>query len=223
MFELNGPPHRIQTGNLHLPARPEVIGYQFAVELGSVAKLEDGMIGYFTEDDYTTFNVAIGANGPANAYLKPIGLNNNYIYLPFDAKTARYVSMLVDPRAAVHATTGILPTLALALAPQFTAAALAAMHVTFRVDGILTDSHTTASGAIPTILLPIPHETHGIWTWVEQDEADGKSYKTSSNDTTARLSDVLPVLRRGLLHRLTGSADRRTTRLPPSRRIENIT
>jgi hypothetical protein len=105
--------------------------------------------------------------------------------------------MLVDPRAAVHARTGILPTITLALAPQWTTAALAAMNVTFRVDGILTDSQITT--ASETILLPVPHEKRGNWTWVENDEGNWQHYATAPNDTTARLSNVLPVLRRGLL------------------------
>ncbi|HJZ72421.1 MAG TPA: hypothetical protein VKE51_11830 [Vicinamibacterales bacterium] len=199
-FELNGSPYQDPSWQYTFdPLHPEMTGYQFAIELGSVTRLEDGLIGYFCEDDYTTFNTVV-ANAAGNGYLQPIGSNNNYIYLPFDANTARRVSMLVDPRAAVHAATGILPTVALALAPRFTSAALAAMNVTFRVDGILTDSRAAAGQAdLPTILLPVPHEKQGTWTWVEHDEAAWRYYKTSANDTAARLSDRLPVLRRGLL------------------------
>jgi hypothetical protein len=224
-FELNGPPYPDPSWQYTFsPATPAVTGYQFAIELGNVAQLEDGLIGYFRGDDYTRFNVAFNSGATAGTYLHPIGVNNNYIYLPFDGKSAEYVSMLVDPRAAVHARTGILPTLALAQAPQWTTAALAAMNVTFRVDGILTDSHTaTLSEAPTTILLPVPHEKHGIWTWVENDEGNWQHYATAPNDTTARLANVLPVLRRGLLQlsaaigALPGSRH-----LAPNRRIEKV-
>jgi len=209
-FELNGPPYRDPSWQYTLlwPSPPpppppalSVVGYQFAIELGNAAQLEDGLIGYFREDDYTQFNVTHDAGAESGTYLKPIGANNNYIYLSFDGKSCEYVSMLVDPRAAVHSRTGILPTLALALDPQWTTAALAAMNVTFRVDGILTDSltATTNEASTTTILLPVPHEKHGIWTWVENDEGNWQHYATAPNDTTARLANVLPVLRRGLL------------------------
>jgi hypothetical protein len=224
-FELNGPPYPDPSWQYTFsPATPAVTGYQFAIELGNVAQLEDGLIGYFRGDDYTRFNVAFDSGASTGTYLRPIGVNNNYIYLPFDGKSAEYVSMLVDPRAAVHARTGILPTVALVLAPQWTTAALAAMNVTFRVDGILTDSLTATSGEAPTtILLPVPHEKHGIWTWVENDEGNWQHYATAPNDTTARLANVLPVLRRGLLQLSAAiGALPATRRLAPNRRIERV-
>jgi hypothetical protein len=208
-FELDGPPYSDPSWQYTFPwvappppppAPLTVTGYQFAIELGDAAQLEDGLIGYFRGDDYTQFNVTHPAAG-SGTYLKPIGVNNNYIYLPFDGKSSEYVSLLVDPRAAVHSRTGILPTAALALAPEWTTAALAAINVTFRIDGILTDSQTavTLSEAPATILMPVPHLKHGTWAWVENDEGNWQHYATASNDTTARLANVLPVLRRGLL------------------------
>jgi hypothetical protein len=224
-FELNGPPYLDPSWQYTIPPFPpplSVVGYEFAIELGNVAQLEDGLIGYFRSDDYTRFNVTHNAGAESGEYLWPIGVKNNYIYLPFDAKSAEYVSMLVDPRAAVHARTGILPTLTLALAPQWTTAALAAMNVTFRVDGILTDSRTTL-GAPPTVLLPVPHEKHGVWTWVENDEGNWQHYATAPNDTTARLANVLPILRRGLLQLSAAVGSPPGTRqLPPNRRIEKV-
>ena len=205
-FALNGPAYRDPSWQYTFPWAPptpppppplSVAGYRFGIELGDIAQLEDGLIGYFSGDNYTQFNVTHDAGAGSGTYLKPIGVNNNYIYLSFDGKSKEYVSILVDPRAAVHARTGILPTVTSALAPQWTTAALAAMNVTFRVNGILTDSQITT--ATETILLPVPHEKRGNWTWVENDEGKWRHYATAPNDTTARLSNVLPVLRRGLL------------------------
>jgi hypothetical protein len=232
-FELHGPPSPDPSWQYTFPLTPpsppptpplSVVGYQFAVELGNVARLEDGLVGYFSGDDYTRLNVTHRAFAESDTYLRPIGVKNNYIYLPFDAKSAEYVSMLVDPGAAVHASTGILPTLSLALAPQWTAAALAAMNVTFRVDGVLTDARPGAShGSPPTILLPVPHEKRGVWTWVESDEGDWRHYATAPDDTTARLSNVLPVLRRGLLQlSAAAGAQPGTRQLPPNRRLEKV-
>jgi hypothetical protein len=181
-----------------VPAPEDITTYKFAIELGNLAQLKDGLIGYFVGDNYDRFNVVAESAATEGNYLKPIGQEDNYIYMPFDGKTSSYVSMLVDPYAAVHATTGILPVTSVSLPPQFTADALAAMNVTFRVDGILTDQQIPATGK-PTILMPVPKEKAGVWSWLEKNQGAWDTYGTAPNDTAARLSNVLPVLRRGLL------------------------
>jgi hypothetical protein len=108
----------------------------------------------------------------------------------------------------VHATTAILPVQTVALDPRAVDAALAAMDVTFRIDGFLTDQTTAASDPpVTTILMPVPREKTGTWSWYEDDGGTWTVYPTAPNDTTARLSNVLPVLRRGLL-RLSGGLDK---------------
>jgi hypothetical protein len=78
------------------------------------------------------------------------------------------------------------------------------MNVTFRVNGLLTDQQIPAPEpeAIivqPTILTPVPKLKAGTWTWLERGQAGWSIYPTAPNDTTARLTEVAPVLRRGLL------------------------
>jgi hypothetical protein len=198
-FLLDGPPRSDPSWQYTFaPSTPDITSYEFAIELGNIAQLDDGLIGYFVADDYGTFNVVTEAGATEGSYLHPIGADNNYIYMPFDGTTLTYVSMLVDPRAPVHATTGILPDVAVSLPPQFTTDALAAMKVTFRVDGILTDQQIPETGS-PTILMPVPKEKTGQWVWLENDEGQWNTYVTAPNDTVARLSNVPPVLRRGLL------------------------
>jgi hypothetical protein len=187
------------------PPPPGVLAsYEFAIELGNVAQLDDGLIGYFVEDTYTRFNVVRASGAVESAYLHPIGEDGNYLYLPFDGTTQTKLSLLVDPRAPVHATTSILPDVSLALPPQFVDAALEAMDVTFRLDGVLTDQQIaaptgTGNGGTTTILLPLPDEKVGTWAWVEKDPGGWTTYPTAPNDAAARLSEVPPALRRGLL------------------------
>lgn len=198
-FLLNGPavtdPSWQYTFN---PATSSLPGYQFPIELGNIAQLEDGLIGYFVEDAYGTFNVVTESGAAESSYLKPIGVDNNYIHLPFDGTTSIFISMLVDPYAEVHATTGILPVASVSLPPEFTTGAIAAMNVTFRLDGILTDQQIGANGDT-TVLLPVPKEKAGVWQWVENDAGTWNTYATGPNDASARLSDVPPVLRRGFM------------------------
>lgn len=208
-FLLDGPPYldpswqyTFNPANCSQPGTqtPAITGYEFGIELGNIAQLEDGLIGYFCSDDYSSFNVVDQSGAASGGYLKPIGLDNNYIYLPFDGATAEWVSMLVDPRAGVHASTAILPATTVSLPPNFTNSALARMNVLFRVDGVLTDQQPPAAGATATtILLPVPKEKSGTWTWVEQAPGGWTSSPTGPNDTVARLSSVGPVLRRGML------------------------
>lgn len=198
-FELDGPPYADPSWQYTFePAQPAVTGYQFPIELGNIAQLGDGLIGYFAQDDYSRFNVVQQAGSESSGYLAPIGVDDNYLYLPFDGTTAKQVSMLVDPRAAVHATTAVLPAVKLALPPRFVTDALAAMNVTFRVNGGLTDQTTTADD-VTTILIPTPKEKNGAWSWVENETGGWTSYTTGPNGATARLTTVAPVLRRGLL------------------------
>ena len=187
------------------PASP-VTGYQFGIQLGNVAQLDDGLIGYFVEDDYDTFNVVDQSGAQSDGYVQPIGVDDNYIYESFDGTSQTFVSMLVDPRASVHATTAILPNVTVSLPPNFTANALNAMNVTFRVNGLLTDQQLALpdpqngiTQPTTTILTPVPKLQAGNWSWLENNDQGWKIYPTAPNDTSARLTEVAPVLRRGML------------------------
>jgi len=184
---------------------PAITSFQFAVELGNLAQLNDGLIGYFTADNYNTLNVVAQSGGAADGYLNPIGSNNNYIYLPFDGATTEYVSMLVDPRAPVHATTAILPVVTASIPATFANQALNTMAVTFRVNGILTDQKPQVSGDPPILLMPTPKERTGTWSWLENDDTGWNTYQIEPNDPAARLTQVAPVLRRGLLQLSSGA------------------
>jgi hypothetical protein len=203
-FALDGLPYPDPSWQYTFTPQPNVLaGYEFAIELGNVAQLDDGLIGYFTEDAYGQFNVVQQSGAAASTYLHPIGVDGNYVYLPFDGTTQTHLSMLIDPRAPVHATTSILPDVTLDLPARFVDDALAAMDVTFRLNGVLTDQQIAApsnGGAeTTTVRLPLPDEKAGTWTWVEKDVGGWTSYPTAASDATARLTEVPPTLRRGLL------------------------
>jgi hypothetical protein len=200
MFELNGPPLQDPAWQFTLkPAQSPVPGYTFDIQLGTSTDLSDGLIGYFVGDTYSTFNVVPQAGTAAgqNAYLQPIG-PGSFLSLPFDGKTASYVSMLVDPRAGVTASTGILPTAAVVLPASFVAPALRAMNVTFRMGPMLIDQTETAGGTT-TLLLPRPAGNLGQWSWLENDASGWTSYPLARPSGGAKLSAQLPVLRAGLL------------------------
>lgn len=197
-LELDGPPYTDPSWQYTFqPATPSVTGYRFPVELGRASGLSDGLVGYFVGDDYTRFNVVARAVPSPSAHLRPIGVGGRGLDLSFDGLPTT-LSMLVDPRAAIHASTAILPTVELTLPQQRVSDALAAMDVMVRVDGALTDQTVAATGAT-TVLFPTPRQGDGTWIWVENDAGTWTVYATGANDATARLSTVPPVLRRGFL------------------------
>jgi hypothetical protein len=77
------------------------------------------------------------------------------------------VTMLVDPRARVHATSGILPTKSINIPPDQYAPALQAIEVSFLSAPILTPRQTDPKHLV--IDLPLPQEAGYDWTWVEKE------------------------------------------------------
>lgn len=165
----------------------------FPIRLGSTELLNDGLIGYFIADTYTTFNAVHAASSPPSTYVQPIG-GTNYISLPFNcpAYTTQNLTLLLDPLGSVHATTGILPVAQMRLPSQFYASALAQMAVTFRIGPLLTDPNT--------IRIPLPAEQQGVWSWVWQTAPN--QYAADNivvANQQARLADSPPHLMEGWL------------------------
>ncbi|MCO4090635.1 MAG: hypothetical protein HEQ34_01605 [Sphingorhabdus sp.] len=185
------------------PAPSPLPDYEFAVELGDIARVDDGLIGYFADDNYNQFNIVEQSGAAADGYLNPIrGTARNYLFLQ-PTGAASYISMLVDPRAAVHATSAILPTVSVTPPLHFVDAALAAMNICFGIDGVMTDQIISAEGDV-TLMLPTPKLKVGNWTWLENESSGWTSYPTAKIDNRARLSNVAPVLRRGMLQLSSG-------------------
>jgi hypothetical protein len=57
--------------------------------------------------------------------------------------------------------------------------------------------------------MPVPKLQMGNWTWLEQNDNGWSIYPTGPVDTVARLSEVAPVLRRGML-RLSSALQKRS-------------
>jgi len=198
-FLLDGPPVADPSWQYTFsPAPTPITGYSFDIQLGDVQSLEDGLIGYFTGGVYSKFNVVQQTAAMPDSFLQPIGVGGNYItQQTFASTSVTDVSMLVDPRGAVHATTGILPSASVSVPLAAVSAALEKMKVTFRMNGLLTDQLLTTNGQ--TIQMPLPHVHDAKWTWLEYDSDGWQPYTTQWNDANARLAPVAPMLRNGLL------------------------
>lgn len=126
----------------------------------------------------------------------------NFLDLTFQESSETFVSMLIDPRAAVHATTSILPVTLLELPTRFVEPALGAMEVMFHAGPLLSGSSTQAAegGDQLSILMPKPAEKNGQWNWLTQTGGqwnDGSPLGQVSQK--ALFSNVSSILRTGVL------------------------
>ena len=81
------------------------------------------------------------------------------------------LTLLVDARAVVHATCGVLPVCSLEIPAAYYADALKRMGVTFRVGPLLTDSEQLHAA--------LPKEPGYAWSWVTK--PDGSTWEETTH------------------------------------------
>ena len=168
------------------PLTDELARRPLPVRLGALTRLGDGLMGYFIKDDYSQFypvheSIAeqnrpsrpqqgfLGAIQTVEGYYQGFHNHVTPVTHPYiNRDPVIYIrpgqtvmlTLLVDPRGAVHATSGILPRKRIELMREHVANALANMSMTFRVGPVLTDPET--------IRMPLPTEIPGNWSWVNR-------------------------------------------------------
>jgi hypothetical protein len=167
------------------PPTPEFLSDFFAVRLGDQAARDDGLMGYFAGGDYGTFN-SVAAPDPTvtQTYVAQIGplgaVPGNYLWLTPAPGTAVEVTMLVDPRAAVHAASGVLPVTAVQLPASAVGPALRALEITIGVGPLPTFMSATPvqAGVTPAfpdaVSYPPPAEHGGTWSWWQPGPVPGQ-------------------------------------------------
>ena len=157
------------------------------VRLGEHQLLNDGLIGFWKEtDDGKLDNVfhspqtVEDLNLPADIVYQPgrttpcikaysSATPDNLCLRIQDAPLN--LTLLLDPRGVVHATSGVLPVQELQIPPQYYSSALNRMGVTFRVGPILTDSEQ--------LFAALPKEPGFAWSWVTK--LNGATWQESRN------------------------------------------
>jgi len=183
---------KANAGRAYDPAQRDdagLAGVRFPVRLGDRDNLADGLVGYLIDGagDYKTFyapaapasgSSAVMAPGPETIALtlRPALEPPASPYADAAAQTAALrdastrppglaVTMLIDPRASVTATTGILPITALDLAPEIHARALRSIQASFFTHPILRGAQA--------LDLPAPVEPGFVWAWTMGVKVDG--------------------------------------------------
>jgi len=154
---------------------------QFPVILGDMKQINDGLIGYFLDKkddghtfDFSTFYTQGAPDTNTSGVIKPV---ENTIELtvspkldspvPYDSQAnAKFVLMLFDPRATIHASTGILPTKAIDIPSELYADTLGILEMTFLTSPVLK--------GVTGFNMPLPEEEGYQWSWVEEAEVDNE-------------------------------------------------
>lgn len=142
----------------------------FPARIGKHAQLNDGLVGYWIEENTGAVGdfYAPQSNYP---FSNPVSIknlqnaNNEDFYLPLSFSGAPiYLTMLIDVRAKIHATTGILPVKDIEIPSSYYTAALSQMEMSFLVAPLLMHKAQTE--------IPLPIEAGFEWSWLQRSRND---------------------------------------------------
>jgi hypothetical protein len=209
---------------------PALLSVAFPVRLGDQAARDDGLVGYFAADNFAVLNT-VAAPASAAKYVRQIGPpgigGSNYVALrptpPGNTDCSVDVVALLDPRAAVHATAGIVPATSVQVPSRFIGPALSAVEIQIPVPAALTTRQPTpvSAGTAPAfplaVTIPVPAGTSGQWSWWEPDGAGGWTGSAVLGATAdATITDAAPVVIDGVLQFIT---DRTSPSAGPDARV----
>lgn len=140
----------------------------------SIPYFDDGVVGYFLPEDLDTFYTPVdiadsdGITSVAKPGSHPLRLTPN--------GPAATLTTLMDPRAAVHATTGLLPVKSLKIPADQYSKILDQLEITFLTAPLLVSQTPPA--------IPLPAEKDFSWSWVEVG-ADAQALRPAQGVTDA--------------------------------------
>ncbi|MGA1839338.1 MAG: hypothetical protein ACMUIU_01830 [bacterium] len=129
---------------------------KFPVYIGDIRKGKDGLVGYFNDNDFGHFRPVFGASledAVPSDYLD----FSRTIEVGIEQEGPVKVTLLMDPRAGIHVSSGILPTQFLQLPPYVLSEALENMELYFMVGPFIGDPDA--------LRIPLPEDIKGDWSW----------------------------------------------------------
>ncbi|MBD2612563.1 hypothetical protein H6G94_14965 [Nostoc punctiforme FACHB-252] len=147
---------------------------QFPIRLGDYRKLSDGLVGYWLEDEAGNLSQQIYIAQAQGVNHERIVTTPHLFYQTVQA-APQVVTALIDPRAKVHAVTGIAPTKDISIPKEHYVDALKTISISFLTAPILTPRR---------MHLPLPDEQGYTWSWFEQDEAQSWSEISTIGEIT---------------------------------------
>ncbi|KOU66859.1 hypothetical protein ADK57_18025 [Streptomyces sp. MMG1533] len=198
----------------------EVARLEVPVRLGALSRLDDGVLGYFVDDDYGRFHPVAGdvlaaaldsgprrgllASGadPAAPGTRPV--TSGYVVADpvlrvHPGQTVR-LTLVVVAGAAVHATCGLLPRTSVRLHRDWTAEALERIAPSFRVGPVLVDP--------ATIRMPAPGGGGITPTWAHRDTpATWREDPIAAATAEARMAERPAAVQDGWLRLVRGEEE----------------
>ncbi|HWF87390.1 MAG TPA: hypothetical protein VN659_01100 [Pyrinomonadaceae bacterium] len=151
---------------------------KFPIRIGEYRQFNDGTVGYWKEKKDGTYedNAFFAPQSDANVKFKGDHLKTHkthpeaMVFHQTVQADPQILTLLIDPRGSVHATSGIVPVKAINIPPHQYAEALQAIELTFLSTPIITDAGK--------IHLPLPEEAGYQWSWLQ--DVRGKWSEVSS-------------------------------------------
>lgn len=142
---------------------------RFPIRIGEYKQFNDGTVGYWKEKNGNYEDNAFfapqsdaAATFKGSAHLKTHKSDPEaMVFFQTVEASPQILTLLIDPRGLVHATTGVVPAKAINIPPDQYSAALQAIEITFLSTPLLTDAGK--------IHLPLPDEAGYQWSWLHQD------------------------------------------------------
>jgi hypothetical protein len=158
----------------------------FPVQLGCTELLDDGLVGFYLNDDYQRINTVYS--------IRPHGyVGHGRPHVRADRSSRALLTLVLDPRTSAHAISGVLPALRVSLPGVFSTPALGRLAATFRTGPVLSDPGVAS--------MPLPGLRQGAWSWLQYPDPahDAVQRPVLAPDATAALPGAAPVLREGWL------------------------
>jgi hypothetical protein len=165
------------------------------VRLGELTDIDDGLVAFLPEAPGSTpYSVVYSAAAPSNGANAVVRPGADTVELTINGPSLTFTA-LVDPRAPVHVTTGVLPTVTLQIPPDQYLRAMQQLAVTFTVRPVLSDQLG--------LRIPLPAEAGFSWSWVSAGAApapltpppapDVPSYGYSPQQLLEGWLDLIPL------------------------------
>lgn len=133
---------------------------QFPIRIGEYQQLNDGTIGYWQEgEDGSLSDDFYAVHNYDDDEVEDEQIKTENLCRTIGDRPQN-LTLLMDPRGKVHATSGVLPSKAIDLPPDYYTEALNNIEITFLSVPILAETYQ--------IKLPLPKEAGYAWSWLEK-------------------------------------------------------
>ena len=145
-----------------LPDDAGLGGMQFPVRLGGPRRLDDSLIGFWMQRGGATDWLRFYAPGAtaSRGGVQPPAQDTITLSPQPRSDTSVVLTLLLDPRGSVHATSGVLPAENIKIPPDHYAASIASLSLALATHPVLSASNTAPMS------LALPKLSNGQWSWI---------------------------------------------------------